>query len=514
MEETPRIIRRLIGRTRFGLYALRDGGTRPALLVADPSWPPARFDPASFTTFLASSDCPPTGAFLKVRKQPSVDGGGVRDLALMPLGIAGRRPGVLFAQASARSPIWKLAGSDLEELVDFLELRIRADAADHGLALLRRFHDALLPGLPLGVMALDRLGRVAYLSPPAEAILGYSNKEAIGVDCIRIFRPAGVDENPIDLGFRGKVTKLELYIADRHGHEKPVWIQMIRLAARGGEVPKGMLVLIRDTSEERTFEEEMRRRERLASIGELSAGVAHEIRNPLTGIGNCAQVLRDRIPAEDPQQRFVQIILDEAARLNRIVDSLLSFARPSRPQLREADVTEILRHVVDLEDEALKERGILRETKMRGRIPRIFIDPEQITQVLLNIIRNAAEAMPTGGRLMLECAVIRRRPHVRRGTGQRRSDRIRIERQAPMMRYVQVRIGDTGRGIPKEALPRVFDPFFTTRPKGTGLGLSITQTIVKEHGGFISVRSIENKGTTVLVDLPVERRHGERRKNP
>jgi PAS domain S-box-containing protein len=462
---------------------------------------------------LRSPDRPEDGRFLAARGLTS-NGGGVRDLVLLPIGSSGRRPGVLFLQASLRSAIWKMPPADLEELIDFLELTIRSAAADHGLALLRRFNEALLPGLPLGVMALDRLGRVAYLSPLAEEILGYRNDEAVGVDSQKVFRPAGVEENPMDLGFRGKATKLELYISDRHGREKPVWVQMIRLAARGGEVPKGLLVLLRDTSEERASEEEMRRRERLASIGELSAGVAHEIRNPLTGIGNCAQVLRDRIPSDDPKQRFVQIILDEAARLNRIVDSLLSFARPSRPQLRECDVTELLRHVAELEQEDWRERGIAQETKLRGRIPRIFIDPEQITQVLLNVIRNAAEAMPSGGRLAIECSVIRRRPHVRRGTGQRRSDRIRIERQAPMMRYVQIRVGDTGRGIPKDTLPRIFDPFFTTRSKGTGLGLAITQSIIKEHGGFISVRSTENKGTTVLIDLPVERRHGERRRNP
>jgi signal transduction histidine kinase len=121
--------------------------------------------------------------------------------------------------------------------------------------------------------------------------------------------------------------------------------------------------------------------------------------------------------------------------------------------------------------------------------------------------------MPSGGRLTLECSVLRRRTHLRRGTGRRRGDQIRYDRSVPLRRFVQVRISDTGRGIPRDVVPRVFDPFFTTRAKGTGLGLSITQSIVKEHGGFISVRSIENKGTTISIDLPVERRQGERRRN-
>jgi PAS domain S-box-containing protein len=353
---------------------------------------------------------------------------------------------------------------------------------------------------------------VTYLSPPAETILGYKRDQAIGSEYRRIFRPSGIDENPLLQGLRGKAKHVELYITDRQGREKPVWMQMTRIPGRPGEGPRGLIVLIRDTSEDRLFEEEQRRRERLASIGELSAGVAHEIRNPLTGIANCAQVLRDRLTPEDPRLRFVRIILDETSRLNRIVDSLLSFARPGRPSLRESAVTETLKKVLELEDDRFRQQGVAADLKIRGRIPKIFIDPEQITQVLLNVIRNAAEAMPSGGRLSLDCSVIRRRPHRRRGTGQRKTDRIRYSQAAPMRRFVQIRISDSGRGIPRDAVPRVFDPFFTTRSKGTGLGLSISQSIIKEHGGFISLRSMEGKGTTVSIELPVERRHSERRK--
>ena len=368
--------------------------------------------------------------------------------------------------------------------------------------------------MPLGVLAIDRMGRVTYISPPAQEILGYREAEAVGADCVRVFRPVGADTNPLLLGLRGKATTVELFLTDRQGKEKPVWMRMVRIPGRTVEGPRGLLAMIRDTSEERAFEEEQRRRQRLASIGELSAGVAHEIRNPLTGIGNCAQVLRDRMAADDPRLRFVSIILDETSRLNRIVESLLSFARPGRPQLRESAIVDLLKRILELEADVHKQQGITTELKVRARIPKIFIDPEQITQVLLNVIRNAVEAMPSGGRLTLECSVLRRRSHIRRGTGRRSTDQIRYDRTMPLRRFVQVRINDTGRGIPRDVLPRVFDPFFTTRTKGTGLGLSISQSIVKEHGGFISVRSIEHKGTTISIDLPVERRQGERRRNP
>ncbi|MBD3162939.1 MAG: hypothetical protein GF346_11005 [Candidatus Eisenbacteria bacterium] len=205
-------------------------------------------------------------------------------------------------------------------------------------------------------------------------------------------------------------------------------------------------------------------------------------------------------------------MLDETARLNRIVESLLSFARPGKPQLAESQVVETIRKAVELQQARCDELGITVEVKVRGRIPKIYLDPEQITQVLLNVTGNAIEAMPSGGRLTLECVVIRRRPHLRKGTGQRKTDRIRYDQAVPIRRFVQIRIADTGRGVPKDVAPRVFDPFFTTRPKGTGLGLSISQSIIKEHGGFISLRSIENKGATISIDLPVERRIADRRK--
>ena len=431
----------------------------------------------------------------------------------MPVGDATRHRGALVLQGGPRSGIWSWTAGDWEVLNDYLDAYLQHEELRNAFDSLKGFHEVLFATLPLGVLAVDRMGRVTYISPPAQEILGYRQGEAIGADCLRILRPVGTEDNPLLLGLRGKVTTVELYITDREGKEKPVWMRMARIPGRPGEGPRGLLAMIRDTSEERTFEEEQRRRERLASIGELSAGVAHEIRNPLTGIGNCAQVLRDRLAPDDPRLRFVSIILDETSRLNRIVESLLSFARPGRPQLQESTIVDLLKRVLELEAELHRQQGITAELKVRGRIPMIFIDPEQVAQVFLNVVRNAGEAMPSGGRLTLDCSVLRRRTHLRRGTGRRKTDQIRYDRTVPLRRFVQVRVSDTGRGIPQDIVPRVFDPFFTTRAKGTGLGLSITQSIIKEHGGFISVRSIENKGTTISIDLPVERREGERRGN-
>lgn len=516
MEPIGRTLRHVFGRTRFGLYAFPQDGSRPILLSSSATWPPKNIDLIPVVEETDLWQVLPTSrprSLSKIKKRgPKWPTSG--NLALLPVGDPDRRRGGLIIHAGSRSGIWSWTDEDWKVLVDYLDAYLQQEELRREFDSLKGFHEVLLATLPLGVLAIDRMGRVTYLSPPAQEILGYRQEEAVGADCLRVFRPAGVEENPLILGLRGKATRVDLYILDREGKEKPVWMQMARIPGRPGEGPRGLIAMIRDTSEERAFEEDQRRRERLASIGELSAGVAHEIRNPLTGIGNCAQVLRDRLGPDDPRLRFVSIILDETQRLNRIVESLLSFARPGRPQLKESAVVDVVKQVLTLEAERHKEQGITRELKIRGRIPRIFIDPEQITQVLLNVIRNAVEAMPSGGRLTIDCSVLRRRPHLRRGTGRRRSDRIRYDRAAPMKRFVQLRISDTGRGIPPDVVSRVFDPFFTTRTKGTGLGLSISQSIIKEHGGFISMRSIENKGTTVSIDLPVERRDGERRPKP
>ncbi len=514
MEPVTRTLRHVLGRIRFGLYALSEERERSHPLGASEGWPVPGIDPERILQEeKLLHDLAPgrmvrfSDLSLSFPRLPKI-----KNLALLPVGEGDGKRGMLFLHGGSGAGFWKWSNKDWKTLTDYLDAYLRHLELTQAFDSLRGFHDVLLSALPLGVFAIDKMGRVTYLSPPAEAILGYRRAEAIGADYLQIFRPSGTEENPVLQGMRGRAKTVELYITDRQGREKPVWMQMTPIPGRPGEDPRGMIILLRDTSDDRAFDEDQRHRDRLASIGELSAGVAHEIRNPLTGIANCAQVLRDRMDSADPSLRFVGIILDEASRLNRIVESLLAFSRPGRPVLRESSIVETIRRVLGFDEETRSKQGITTELMIGSRIPKIYIDTEQITQVMLNLIRNAVEAMPSGGRLAVSCSIVRRRPHRRRGTGQRTTDRIRYDRGAPLKRFVQIQISDSGRGIPKGVLSRVFDPFFTTRTKGTGLGLSISQSIIKEHGGFISVRSIEEKGATVSIDLPVERREGDRRR--
>ncbi len=378
---------------------------------------------------------------------------------------------------------------------------------------LRAFAGALVEAFAGGVMVLDAQGRVVYLSPTAEDILGVDASGAVGGDCTRILRPSVEAEHPLLRGLEGALETVELYVTDRRGHDVPVALTMRRMVGGAGGV-QGLVCLIRNLREERSLDEEARRRERLAVIGELAAGAAHEIRNPLTGIGNCAQVLQTRLAEHEGNRKMADLILQEAQRLERIITSLLGFAHPRQPRMSECQVEEVARRALQLEQPALEGQGVRCEVRVIGRIPPIYADPEQIEQVLINLLRNAGKAMPGGGQLTVETSAVRRQVHVRRKMGRRATDRIHVPSKGPAARFVRVRVQDTGQGIPPDALTRVFDPFFTTRSDGTGLGLSISQSIIQEHGGFIGVQSLEGKGTVFEVDLPIERRRGERRREP
>lgn len=387
-------------------------------------------------------------------------------------------------------------------------------SAQRELLELRALREALAASLPYGVVVVDSMGRIAWISARAAAILGVSEADALGSDSARVLRLVGQEANPLLEGLRGRFREGEIYLARPNGEEIPVFFLTAPLPGRGGD-GRGVVALLQDLSEERLREEAERQRDRLAALGELSAGVAHEIRNPLTGIANCAQVLQEGMEEGDSRQRFLRIILDEAARLNRIVEGLLRYARPNRPELRESSIEEVVHNAIELVRPETEEGGIRLTLKVSGRIPRIFVDPGQIEQVLLNLLRNAAEAMPSGGETSVAISMVRRRPHRRRSPGRRATDRLRVRAGGavgPLQRFVQIRVSDSGHGIPREMLSRVFHPFFTTRSRGTGLGLSLAQSIVKEHGGFLTVRSVVQKGTVFHLDLPVERRHGERRK--
>jgi signal transduction histidine kinase len=367
---------------------------------------------------------------------------------------------------------------------------------------------ALMDDARHGVLLLDPKACVADANGAAERLLGFSLSRQRGAPASRLLRTLVQGDDLARDVYRRARTEREVVLHGPGGGELQATLRAVRFGR-----PAWVVVSIEDLSQVRRMQQELRRHERLATLGQLAAGVAHEIRNPLAGIGTSAQVLLKRFEPRDDRSRFVQVILDEVARLDRIVTSLLQYARPRTPELRAASLASCVERVLELSADAIQQARVRIEVEVAQRLPTLYIDSDLVTQVLLNVTLNALQAMPDGGVLRYEVRQVRRRPPPR-GPGRREGDR-RASRPAGSgwIEYQQVRVIDTGTGIPRGVLEKMFDPFFTTKPHGTGLGLSISQTILQEHGGSIAVDSREGRGTTVLLNFPMEKRHGERRQH-
>ena len=233
-----------------------------------------------------------------------------------------------------------------------------------------------------------------------------------------------------------------------------------------------------------TLQEEAARQERLAALGGMAAVLAHEIRNPLGAIKGLAQFLGEKQSADSTHHAMTQTIAQEATRLERLVNDLLTYARPRPPDRRPTDLAVVLREVLRLVKPAAEAAGVVCRLEVPEAVPHVTADPEQMKQLFGNLVLNAIQAMPTGGKLTLAL-----RSADGRGVGRR---------------AVEVAVEDTGSGIPEADLPRIFEPFYTTRTRGTGLGLAICKQIVEAHGGVIRVAHTGPEGTTILVTLPME----------
>jgi two-component system sensor histidine kinase HydH len=224
-------------------------------------------------------------------------------------------------------------------------------------------------------------------------------------------------------------------------------------------------------------EEQLRRADRLSALGELSAGMAHEIRNPLGSIKGAVEILKDDYSADDARYEFIQILLKETDRLNHILQEFLEFARPKHPDLQQADLNEALKSVLTLTSQEARKARITVRKQLDPAIGKRSFDAGMLKQAFLNLVLNALQAMPEGGELIIESAI--------------------------QKEMIEVKIRDTGSGISTENLKKLFSPFFTTKKQGTGLGLAITYRIIEKHRGTISVESELGKGTTFTVRIPI-----------
>jgi PAS domain S-box-containing protein len=377
----------------------------------------------------------------------------------------------------------------------------------------RAVAESLYRYAPFGVLGVDREGRIVAVNETACRLLGYTAEEMLQEPAALYFRAPKGEGHVLPGACAAPEEAREVEAATKNQDSLPISLRLLPLETETGALG-GTLALFVDLRGEKSRDEQWRRRDRLASLGALAAGVAHEIRNPLAGIGASAQILARRLSAGDSRASFATLIVEEVARLDRIVESLLQFARPSTPKLARQSLLPALERAVTLMHEPAVRQKVSLVTDRSERVPEIYVDADQILQVIVNVVKNAIQAMPEGGEIRVSMAVRRRRLVERSALGRRASDRLESARPVPEQEVIEIQVQDNGPGIPAATLARVFDPFFTTRAQGSGLGLSICQTIVREHGGVIAIESTVGQGTTVTIDLPVEKRHGDRRTDP
>lgn len=343
------------------------------------------------------------------------------------------------------------------------------------------------------IFRMDKTGRYLFLNNALQKVTGYLPQEyyktsSLGTEIIHKDDVNLVKETMQNI-LKGelKVSKdLEYRIYCKNGEE--IWLSQntYPIKNKSGSTI-GIKGIIRDITDRKKIEEQIRRSERLASIGELAASIAHEIRNPLGAISNSVCMLKRDLTLNGDDQRLFDMVVEETDRLNSIITNFLNFAHPAEYYFVRSNILEIIDETLLLLEQDARFNEEIKVIKIyENNIPMIFLDRNWIRKIFWNLFVNSIDAMPTGGKIFVRV----KRPKI------------------PLHNnMIEITILDTGDGIPPEIIKKIFEPFFTTKKsKGTGLGLSIVHRIVDNHGGTIDVKSRRNKGTRFTIRLPIKNR--------
>ncbi|MFH1743256.1 MAG: ATP-binding protein [bacterium] len=360
------------------------------------------------------------------------------------------------------------------ELEDSIRL---LNATNRELTRIQSHLENILANIRSGVIVIDNVGRVIRANRAGQEILGLTDqpnadyREILGYEEF-----AQMVESSLHKGI--SVFQREISWNGSENTSVPLQVSVVPLLD-GGRIT-GLVVTFHDLSSIRKLEQQLVLQDRMAALGRLSAGVAHEIRNPLGIIKGSAELLRKRFGGQEGEEGLLDFILEEVARLSRVVSDFLNFARPPMPEFEPVDVNSVIRRSLQYLEHQDRSQHILQEFDLAHNLPALQLDPNLFQQVLLNILLNAQEAIPEGGTI-----------------------RVRTRRYSS--REVAVEVEDSGVGISQDDLQHVFDPFFTSKDTGTGLGLSVVHQIVSSHSGRIEVDSREGSGTTFRLIFPIHR---------
>ena len=349
----------------------------------------------------------------------------------------------------------------------------------------RNSMDSIIQSIGSGIIITGMDDRITYINRAGERILGYSKDELINKPfSIFSLREKQSDihsffDNPDDLD-----TRKEGWMLKKDRQEFPVGFTINNHLNFKGETI-GKIVIFRNMTNVYKMQEEILRMDRLVSLGKLSSGIAHELRNPLAGIKTTAQALGEEMSKDDSRREYLNRITKEIDRLNELLKTFFSFAKPQKLNLVHCHLKEIINEIIPFLIKEIVDKGIHFTEHYHPQLPKIKVDRTQMHQVFLNLFLNAIQAMPNGGELKIEVV-----PFTSNSP-----DGVKPN-------LVKINVSDTGKGIPTHIIQKIFDPFFTTKPKGIGLGLSITYQIIKKHGGTIKVESELGKGTSFVINLP------------
>ncbi len=382
---------------------------------------------------------------------------------------------------------FKQAYQRLEERVSELNLELneknrRLRASLDEVSRLKNYQSKILAEMSAGVVGTDDKGRVAIFNRAAEKLTGISAKDAVGNSYKEVFgEEIPSEQTPyFVLKTHRNLPVSEKYIRSKDGRKIPAKFSIALIKDEDGRI-LGTVELLEDLTEIKELQKEIQHARTLAALGEMAANVTHEIRNPLGAIGGFAALLERDIPPDDPRQRLVKKIIEGVGNLDKIIGNLLFLSRDVQPQLRKVPIKWVVNDVLgflsadfhDLEDKIHIEKKYPRQ-KIEA-----FVDPQLFQQMLLHLLRNSVQAMPEGGT-------------------------ITIQLQKTHHKTFRLIVSDTGEGLPEAMKDKLYFPFSSTKHKGAGLGLAIVRKIMELHRGTISFHSSPRKGTTAILEFPIE----------
>jgi PAS domain S-box-containing protein len=340
----------------------------------------------------------------------------------------------------------------------------------------------ILESIPTGILTVNRSGIITAVNPTAESVLKRPASDLLGNSYESIFPGGDIIREGLDgaLKHHRHMSQKDVPYAGLNGQPQTIRVSTVELREDDGR-PAGVLLQAQDVTEWLALEQRVRVAEKLAALHTLSAGVAHELRNPLSAMDLNLHLLQEELQDQGPLTSrtvdYVQVLEAECRRLSAILDNFMKFARPISLDTREIDVHGVIQHIVALMQLEAQERTIHLECTIENDLPPVLGDETQISQALVNVVVNAFHAMTEGGHCHIAATPC----------------------TADGKRWVEISVRDTGVGIPKDALPRLFEPFYTTKASGSGLGLAIAYRIMEDHGGLINVSSVPGAGTAVTL---------------